>query len=324
MMMPEKVKDILKHQHYAIIGKHGHSAVQICRWTKNSLRNQGSCYKEKFYGIKSHLCCQMSPYLACPNMCVHCWRPIELDTRLKLAPESSEIDNPKEIIDKCIRAQQILLSGFGGSEKVNKTRLKQAQEPMQFAISLIGEPTLYPKLAELIKELRKRGKTSFLVTNGLFPDRLKELKNKKALPTQLYISLNYPNKKLFRKITKNKNKKAWEKLNQSLELMRDLKTRKVIRLTLVRELNIDKKYAKDYAELVKKANPDFIEVKGYISVGFARKRLGYERMPSHEEIKDFAKEILKYIKDYKLLDEKKESKVVLLGKDRKKMKIRKG
>ena len=76
-MIPSKVKRILKKQHYEIVGKH--SAVQICRWTKRSLRDEGVCYKEKFYGIKSHLCCQMTPAVMwCPNKCVHCWRAIEL------------------------------------------------------------------------------------------------------------------------------------------------------------------------------------------------------------------------------------------------------
>ena len=45
-----------------------------------------------------------------------------------------------------------------------------------FAISLTGEPTLYPKLPELIKEIHSRGKTSFLVTNGQHPEVLQKLK----------------------------------------------------------------------------------------------------------------------------------------------------
>ena len=48
-MLPKNVKEILKKQHYEIAGKNEHSAVQICRWTKKSLRDEGVCYKEKFY-----------------------------------------------------------------------------------------------------------------------------------------------------------------------------------------------------------------------------------------------------------------------------------
>ena len=311
-------KTILTKQHYALVGEH--SGIQICRWTKKSLLNQGFCYKEKFYGIKSHECCQMSPAVMwCQNQCEHCWRAIELNLGSKLR----RIDEPEKIISECIKAQRKMLSGFKGNNKVNMKKWKEAQEPKQFAISLSGEPTIYPKLVELILELRKRKITSFLVTNGLLPEKILELKKKKALPTQLYVSLNYPNEKIFRKITKNNARNAWKKFNETLILMRKLKTRKVIRMTLVRDLNMDDNMIKDYAKLVKKTKCDFIEIKGYMSIGFARQRLGYERMPVHSEIRDFALKLLKYLKSgkYKFLDEKKESRVVLLGKDKKKMKI---
>ena len=317
-MINAKVSEILKKQHYAIAGKN--SGIQVCRWTKKSLINEGECYKEKFYGILSHRCCQMSPAVIwCQNKCEHCWRAIELSLGKKI----NDIDEPKKIISECIKAQRKMISGFKGNKKVDMKKWKEAQEPSQFAISLSGEPTLYPKLAELILELKIQGKTSFIVTNGLLPDKILEMKKKKALPTQLYVSLNYPDEKIFRKITKNKSRDAWKNLNKSLELMKKLPTRKVIRITLVRDLNMQNE--KDYAKLIKKAFPDFIEVKGYMSVGFARKRLGYERMPTHKEVKKFAEKLLKYLKSekYKFLDEKIESRVVLLGKDRKKMKIKK-
>jgi len=319
-MIPENIKEKLKKQHYTLVGEH--SAVQICRWTKKSLRNEGVCYKERFYGIKSHRCCQMSPSVMwCQNFCLHCWRPIELTLGMKI----KKIDEPKEIISGCVEAQRKLLSGFKGYEKVNKKKLKEAQNPNQFAISLSGEPTIYPKLAELIKELRKQGKSSFLVTNGLLPSRLAELEKKKALPTQLYISLNAPNEKLYKKWHRSKEKNAWEKFNKSLEIMKELKgkTRTVIRITLVKDLNLKKEYVEEFARMILKASPDFIEVKGYMSVGYARKRLGYERMPSHKEIKEFSKLLLRELKGYKFLDEQVISRVVLLGKDKRKMKIKK-
>jgi len=68
----------------------------------------------------------------------------------------------------------------------------------------------------------------------------------------------------------------------------------------------------------------FIEIKGFMSVGFARKRIAYEKMPLHEEIVEFSKKILKFLPKYKFLDEKRESRVVLLGKNKKDMKIKKG
>jgi len=323
--MKEKLNQILKKQHYGLIGNH--SGVQICRWCKKSLIDEGVCYKEQFYGIKSHRCCQMSPVIGfCNNACLHCWRAIELT--LEKDMKNEKIDSPKEIIKQCIEEQRKLLNGFKGNKKINLKKFEEAQEPMQFAISLTGEPTLYLKLGELISELTKLGKTSFVVTNGLQPEVLKKLNKENKLPTQLYVSLNSTNKELFDKWHNSKEKNAWKKFNQTLELFPELKTRKVIRMTLVKGLynNMKKEYVKDYVRLIKKAIPDFIEVKGFMSVGFARNRkgMGYDNMPTHKEIKDFSEKIVSSLGDenYKILDEHEFSRVVLVGKDKERMKIK--
>lgn len=310
-------RKLMEKQGYRFIGNH--SAVKTCEWTKKSLIDKGSCYKQKFYGIKSHRCCQMSPWVLCQNKCIHCWRPIELELGLD---KKLKISNPSEIIDESIKAQRKLLNGFKGNLKANSKKYKESQEPMQFAISLIGEPLLYPKIGEFISELRKRGKTSFIVTNGLSPNILKRLNNKNQLPTQIYLSLNSPNKKLYDKWHRSSEKKAWNKLNQTLRLFPKLKTRKVVRMTLVKELNDKDEYIKEYAKLINKAKPDFIEVKSYMAIGFSRQRLGYDKMLSHKEIKDYSEKLAKELKNsYKILDEQEISRVVLIGKDKKKMKI---
>lgn len=331
-MIPEKVKETLRKQHYAIVGKH--SAVQICRWTKKSLRNEGVCYKQQFYGIKSHRCCQMTPAVMwCPNKCVHCWRAIELTLGEKI---KGKTDSPQEIIEGCIEAQRKLLGGFNIDKNSRKKQLSkadmkkfaEAQEPTQFAISLSGEPTVYENIGGLIEELRKRGKTSFLVTNGLYPEKIKELLDNKQLPTQLYISVNSHNKESYDKFHRSSIKDAWEKLNKTLELLPKLKkiTRTVFRMNLILNLNMNKEYIKDYALLIKKSKPLFIEVKGFMSVGFARQRLGYDRMPKFEDIISFSKMLSKELKeigeDYKILDSQEFSRVAVLGKSKKDLKIR--
>lgn len=329
-MIPEKIKKILKKQHYEIVGKH--SAVQICRWTKKSLRDEGVCFKEKFYGIKSHLCCQMTPCVMwCQNRCMHCWRAIELTLGNKL---EGELDSPKEIIDGCIKAQRKLLQGFKKDphskkkqmSKADEKKYEEAQEPMQFAISLSGEPTLYSMIGDLISELRSRGKTTFLVTNGLYPEKLKELKEKKQLPTQLYVSVNSSNEKEFNEFHRSSEKKAWEKLNQSLKLLGDIGTRTVFRMNLIKDFNMFEKNIKEFAELIKESNPQFIELKGFMSVGYARERIGYEKMPWHEEMVDFSKKLSEALNkigcDYKILDEHYFSRAVVMGKDKNELKIK--
>jgi tRNA wybutosine-synthesizing protein 1 len=323
-MIPQKVKESLRKQHYMLIGEH--TCLQVCRWAKKSLTNEGVCYKEKFYGIKSYLCCQMSPWLGCQNKCLHCWRPIENDFKKFLdGLKKEELMEPEKIIEECIKAQKKMIIGFKGNKDIDMKKYKEAQEPMQFAISLVGEPILYPKIGELIQELRKKGKTSFLVTNGLSPKILKELQKKNQLPTQLYVSLNSPDEQHYEKWQNSCEKDAWKKFNETLSLLPKLKTRTVLRMTLVKERNMKEEYIKEYAELMRKASPDFIEVKGFMSVGYARNRLGFETMPMHEEIREYAGKLQKELEKegYKILDEHVQSRVVLIGKDTEKMKIQK-
>lgn len=311
-MLPEKLKSMLKKQHYALVGKH--SAVQICRYTKKSLLDQDVCYKEKFYGIRCHRCVQMAPSIMwCQHRCLFCWRPIEntIGDRMK-----GKLDNPKEIIDGCILSQRKQLLGFGGNPKADKKKLKEAMEPKHFAISLSGEPTIYPKLPELIDELKKRGMSSFVVSNGELPEMIKKIN-----PTQLYISVDAPNERLFKKIDRPcSGEYGWKNLMKTLKILKLKKrTRTVLRLTMIKGLNMVE--PENYAKLIKIAMPMFVEVKSYMAVGFSRQRFGepecVEMMPQHSEIIDFAKKICK-CSGYKIIDEKQNSRVVLLmKKDRK-------
>lgn len=329
--MLDNIKKILEKQHYRVVGNH--SAVQICHWTKNSLNNKGSCWKEKFYGIKSHRCCQFSPaVMNCENKCLHCWRPIEMN----LGNEIKNPDEPREILEGIIEARKKLLFGFKGDEKVSRKKFEEALEPTLFTLSLSGEPTIYPKLAEMIKEIRKRKCISFLVTNGQNPDVIKKLEKNNALPTQLIVSVNSPNENLFKIWHNSSNKDGWKRINKTLELIKKLKskTRRVVRLTLVkqgdekekfRELsNMKKEHVKQYANLISKAEPDFVHVKGFKSLGYSRKRFGYDKQPLHEEVREFAKKLVSELKNegYKILGEEERSCVVILGKDKKKMKIK--
>jgi len=132
----------------------------------------------------------------------------------------------------------------------------------------------------------------------LVPEKLKDLEKENALPTQLYVSMLYSNEEMFREITKNKSKDSWEKFNQTLELLKNLKTRTVIRITMVNRLNMEDSMLEEYADLIKNASPLFIEIKSFMSVGFSRERLEYNQMPYHKDIVEFSKKLLKYLPEY--------------------------
>ena len=75
-----------------------------------------------------------------------------------------------------------------------------------------------------------------------------------------------------------------------------------------------------YAELIKQANPTFVELKAYMWVGHSRERLSIENMPLHNEILEFAEKIAK-ASGLKIIDQKPESRVVLLAKKDSKARI---
>ena len=300
--MDHPYKKVLKNQQYEFIGEH--TAVKICGYTKKAIKGEESCYKQKFYGIKSHRCIQMSPAINSCNLdCVFCWRE-----RNNWNP--GVIDDPIEMVDKLKDAQNKLLTGFGGNEETIRERFEESKDPWHVAISLNGETFQYPKLNEFIKELKKRNMSSFVVTNGMFPDEIAEME----LPTQLYISVSAPNEELFEKIDRPLLKNGWSKLMKSVDVMNSLKgkTRTTIRLSLVKGLSLLN--PEEYAKILEKANPDFVEAKGYAWIGASRERLQQANVPQHEEIREFAKEICKHC-TYKIIDEQESSKVVLLMKE---------
>jgi tRNA wybutosine-synthesizing protein 1 len=220
----------------------------------------------------------------------------------------TEWDSTEEIVQGTLKAQHAILSGYKGNPKTNKKKFREALTPRHVAISLAGEPTLYEPLGELIRTFRSKGYTTFLVSNGTMPKRLADLSEE---PTQLYISVCAPNEEVFRRVCRPQVPDAWLKLNETLDFLPSFRCPTVIRMTLVRGYNMEN--ADGYAELVGRASPTCIEAKAYMHVGFSNLRLGYEQMPEHKEVYDFAMRLAERT-GYKIIDESVESRVVLLSK----------
>lgn len=305
--LPKSLMDNLRKQRYHIVGLH--SAVKRCRWLRESLIHNRACYKEKFYGVQSHRCVQMTPIIYnCTMRCLFCWRIQDKDLEVSWEEHSpKKWDSPEEIIDGCLKAQRDILSGYKGNPKTDKEKLKEAFTPKHFAISLAGEPTLYPYLSEFISLLHKKGFTSFLVTNGTLPEALLKLDKE---PTQLYISLYAPDKETFNLLCRPKSPNLWEKVLETLSYLPSFNCKSVVRLTLVRHFNL--KNPEKYAEIIRKAQPTYVEPKAYMHVGFSQRRLSFENMPTHTEIREFSQALADEL-GYNILDESVESRVVLLS-----------
>ena len=298
--MDENYRNLLIKQQYRLYNDH--SAVKLCHWMKESMVRGRSCYKQDFYGIDSHRCLQMTPAInECSHMCQFCWRVQERDFEVKDWAE------PKEMLDNLIAQQRLLISGFNGDSRVSKKMFAEANEPNQVAISLAGEPITYPYLSDFLKECHSRKMTTFLVTNGTYPERLEELD---TLPMQLYITVAAPNEEIYKKVCRPKIKDGWERIMRTLDLLPSLDTRTVIRHTLVKDLNLG--WVDEYAALDRRGDPDMVEPKGYVFVGGSRQRLSMSNMPSFQEIREFSQELGSRI-GKEIIKEKEDSRVVLLG-----------
>lgn len=303
MSLNKKQVEKLESSGYRFVGSHNHAAAKICHWTKQSILDKGVCYKEKFYGIESHRCLQMAPAVPnCQQKCEFCWR----DLSYTQTQWEGEYDDPKTIIDEAVKAQNNLLCGFFGNDKANKEKLEESKTPTNAAISLAGEPMLYPEIDELIAEFNRRNFTTFVVSNGQCVDKLKNLENE---PYQLYLSLDAPTKKIYNDVCQPQISEGWDNLNQSLDTLASFNSRTCIRTTCVKGRNMTN--PEKYAELIKKANPDFVEIKAYMCVGSSRHRLTPDNMPTFDEVKSFAQKIGENC-GKKIVNKSEVSRVVLL------------
>ena len=293
--------DQLEKQQYRIVG--GSGAVKLCHWMRQKLIHGRPCYKEEFYGIESHRCLQMTPTVnICNFRCMFCWRFHGMK-----GFEGARCPEPEELLEGCIEEQRLLVSGFKGDDRCDPGMWEEAREPNQVAISLSGEPTLYPYLGDFIRLCKRRGMTTFLVTNGSVP---KALANMSTLPTQLYVTVPAPKRDLFEKLCVPQTSGAWENLMETLSLLSTLETRTVVRHTLVDGWNLG--WEDDYAQLDELAHPTFIEPKGYVFVGDSRSRMTMDNMPSHAKVREFSERIAERL-SIDLLGERPDSRVVLLG-----------
>ncbi|XP_055388878.1 S-adenosyl-L-methionine-dependent tRNA 4-demethylwyosine synthase TYW1-like [Condylostylus longicornis] len=290
-MMTPRLSASLTKAGYGLVGNH--SAVKVCRWTKKQLQGRGGCYKHTFYGIESHRCMETTTFLACANRCVFCWRhhthPVAKDfTRWKPDP-------PDMLIEKAIETHRLMIKPLKGLVGATKERYEEAMNPRHCALSLVGEPIVYPYINEFVQMLHDRSISSFIVTNGQHPESIDGL----VTPvTQLYISVDAPDPVTLKLIGRPLFKDYWDRLRQSLMNLSQRTERTVARLTVVKRWN--DKDVEGYAELVRLGNPDFVEIKAFTYPGptpsIKEANLTINNCPTGQDILTFGQKLIDALK----------------------------
>jgi wyosine [tRNA(Phe)-imidazoG37] synthetase (radical SAM superfamily) len=241
-----------------------------------------------------------------------------------LASESRQsLDSAKSIVERLVASREDIVNAH-----------IEAADPKHVAISYDGEPTQYTRLGELICEFRRRRISTFLVTNGTFPERIKLLKETGNLPTQLYVTMAAPDKETYIRVCSSVKpyfpvgRGHWENLNKTLDMLSSLDCRTVIRITSVRGVNMFN--CEKYRERVLSANPCFLEVKGFSISGNAPRiseRLGTTDLghndpsllknalkyaPTHEEMLEFARGISRDFEAFPLISQSELNRQVLM------------
>ena len=299
---PDTPRKLLHRQGYNFISEDSSAAVKPCLWCKRAVRGGDSCYKNQFYGIETAKCVQMTPTLRCNQRCIFCWRSIEQEI------EDTRVLSPEEIV-KGIPALQ--RKGLSGDKPFSDAAFwdEATTNPAQFAISLSGEPTLYPHLAELIELLKEGGRSVFVVSNGTVPEMVEKIR-----PTQLYLSLDAVDAESYKEICNpiGDAEYMWQNVMRSFSLLKKKEeegVRTAVRITLVAGLS--ESWLLGFAKIIDTSQPMYVEIKGYMYLGYSRMRLSETSVPGMDSIRKFASDIADAV-GYEIMDENVPSRVVCL------------
>jgi tRNA wybutosine-synthesizing protein 1 len=290
---------------YKLVGTH--SAVKLCRWQKAMMRGRGGCYKYTFYGIESHRCMEATPSLGCANKCTFCWR---LNSNPTIKEWNFLTDEPVALVDQLIEAHQGLVHNASGMAGAITERVDEAMTPRHCALSLVGEPIIYPRISEFTARLHERHISTFLVNNGQFPEAIRDL-----MPiTQLYLSVDAANRVDMKQLDRPVFVDFWERFQRSVDFMKAKKGRTVFRLTLIEGHNMDD--MQGYADTVLRGMPDMVELK-QVTPAFqgGNSPFRLNNVPTWERVLEFGKTLCNTIggEEYEVVAAHEHSKCLLLA-----------
>ena len=212
-----------------------------------------------------------------------CWRhhknPVGKEWRWKT-------DDPHFIVEEAVQKHIQMIKETKGIPGVRMDRWKEAHTVRHCALSLVGEPIMYPRIDELLHDLHKRKISTFLVTNGQHPAAIESLRP----ITQLYVSVDAPTQESLIEIDRPLFSDAWERLRQSLASLKAKGQRTVARLTVVKGWNSDE--LSGYAELIALGHVSLVEVKGVTYCGKSdASNLNMSNTPWHHEVVALVKQL---------------------------------
>ncbi|KAI9542178.1 hypothetical protein NQZ68_022231 [Dissostichus eleginoides] len=106
-------------------------------------------------------------------------------------------------------------SALQGVPGVKPERYEEGLAVKHCALSLVGEPIMYPEINTFIRLLHTHHISSFLVTNAQFPEEIRSL----VPVTQLYVSVDASTKDSLKRIDRPLFKDFWPRFLDSLRAL---------------------------------------------------------------------------------------------------------
>ncbi len=123
------------------------------------------------------------------------------------------MDEPEYILAHFMNLHNNMVKQLRGVPGVTPERFEEAKRIRHCALSLVGEPIMYPKINELLALLHKERISTFLVTNSQFPKQIAAL----GPCTQQYCSIDAGNKEDLKKVDRPLNRNFWELFLESID-----------------------------------------------------------------------------------------------------------
>lgn len=182
-------------------------------------------------------------------------------------------------MDQAVKEHINMIKETKGIPGVLKERWDQAHTVRHCALSLVGEPIMYPRINEFLGELHNRHISTYLVTNGQHPQAIETLRP----ITQLYVSVDASTPETLEAIDRPLFNDAWDRLRYSLKCLKGKGQRTVARLTVVKGWNSDE--IGGYAKLIALGHCSLVEVKGVTFCGKSdASNLNMSNSPWHHEV----------------------------------------
>ncbi|TBT97580.1 S-adenosyl-L-methionine-dependent tRNA 4-demethylwyosine synthase [Hamiltosporidium tvaerminnensis] len=181
---------------------------------------------------------------------------------------------------------------------------------------------MYVHINKLIELFHKEKISTFLVTNGQFPDQMRALKD----VTQLYLSIDAGDPVSLREIGRPLFTDYWERLLECIDILKEKRGRTVFRLTLVKGINDEttdsnkeeqernENILGGYISLIKRGTPDFVEIKGVTFCGWTQDSgLSMKNVPYHNDVINFAIQLINGLEGYEIACEHEHSCCILIA-----------